>query len=648
MNRDTLTQMTAGLVAVAALGASGVVGTSLAATAGRSKLVYSQRAEEGQPPQVALGIAMGAFRGIFVNFLWIRANHLKEAGKYHESIELARAITKLQPRFPRVWVFHAWNMAYNISVATQTKQERYNWVNAGINLLRDEGIPANPNDTLIHKELAWIFLHKIQGYTDDANVYYKQQVAAEWQVILGEPPRIDYKNRSREVVVKQFADWIAGFAEAPDTLKQLKERNPAAGEMYERVKQIIGDDLGMNLLTRVEMIQAMNKSVLKPLMQERMSPKSRAVSDIMSNEAERPAFDAMLRMVRKHVLVSKYNMEPDRMLRYTRTFGPIDWRHPAAHGLYWSARGSEQGKARYNEANHLDFDFVNTDRITIHSLQELWRSGELYFDFVAAANGQAGTYLGIPNSYFVQSYGDIVYRLADDSWADNRANRAFTSYGAGYENFLKDATRFFYRRGERDVAEKYLSYLRQIPIQNLNNPDRKYELSDLDRFIDQELKDRQTSPDVALQEVVGSLMDGFQKGLLGRDTEGYRRAIEYARAFHGNYMAQQLKDLIVGPRTEKMPRDFNEVAGVVFSQFIEMLSPDEAEIAYTGADDVLRKWAYDKLKGTYADLYNQAAEKGGRSFEVVFPEPQGMDAFRVQREQIMLQRSQNRGDVKQK
>lgn len=648
MKRDTWTQMIAATVAVSSLAASGVVATSLASTAGRAKLVYSQRAEEGQPPQVALGIAMGAFRGIFVNFLWIRANHLKEAGKYHESIELARAITKLQPRFPRVWIFHAWNMAYNISVATQTKQERYNWVNAGINLLRDEGIPANPNDTLIHKELAWIFLHKIQGYTDDANMYYKQQIAAEWQVVMGVPPKIDYKNRGREVVIGQFTEWLRKFAEAPDNLKQLNERDPVAGAMYERVRGIIGDDLGMNLLTRVEMINAMNVSVLKPIMQEKMSPKSRAIFDIMNNETERPAFDAVVTMVRKRVLVENYNMEPDRMIRYTRTFGPIDWRHPAAHGLYWAARGSDLGKMRWNDANHLDFDFVNNDRVLIHSLQEMWRSGELYFDFVAAANGQAGTYLGIPNSYFVQSYGDIVYRLADDSWADNRGARAFTSYGAGYENFLKDATRFFYRRGERDIAEKYLSYLRQIPIQNLNNPDRKYELSDLDRFVKQELADRQTSPDVAVQEVVGSLMDGFQKGLLGRDTESYRAAVDYARAFHGNYMAQQLKDLITGARTEKMPRDFNEVAGVVFSQFMEMLSPDEAEIAYTGADDVLRRWAYDKIKATYAELYTQAADKGGRSFDAVFPEPQGMDSFRAERQRVMDARSIQRGDVKEK
>ena len=101
----------------------------------------------------------------------LRAAMTRVIGKYIEANELAKVITQLQPRFPRVWVFHAWNMSYNISVATQTPQERWDWVNAGIKLLRDEGIPANPNDLLLHKELAWIFMHKIGGITDDANQY---------------------------------------------------------------------------------------------------------------------------------------------------------------------------------------------------------------------------------------------------------------------------------------------------------------------------------------------------------------------------------------------------------------------------------------------------------------------------------------------
>src|SRR6185436_15210691 len=125
MTRDTRVQALAALVLAGCLAVSGVLAVNLTGMAGAAKLTYTDRAEEGQ----TVGIALGAFRGIFVNFLWIRANDMKEAGKFFDAIQLASTITKLQPRFPRVWVFHAWNMAYNISVTTQTPEERWAWVN---------------------------------------------------------------------------------------------------------------------------------------------------------------------------------------------------------------------------------------------------------------------------------------------------------------------------------------------------------------------------------------------------------------------------------------------------------------------------------------------------------------------------------------
>jgi hypothetical protein len=200
------------LCSVASVGLS----TLLASAASRAKLAYTDRVEEGQPPEVALGIALGAFRGIFVNFLWMRANDLKQAAKYYELNQLAEAITRLQPRFPRVWVFHAWNLAYNISVGTNTRTERWYWVNAGIALLRDRAIPANPNDLLLHKELAWIFLHKIQGVTDDSNRYYKMKVAEEWHSLLGAPPAADPKERGRAAAIERAAAFLAPIEAAPD------------------------------------------------------------------------------------------------------------------------------------------------------------------------------------------------------------------------------------------------------------------------------------------------------------------------------------------------------------------------------------------------------------------------------------------------
>ena len=237
MSRDLRVQLIAAALMAAAMLFSGAMATQVAASSGRHQLTYMTTAEEGDPPQVALGIAMGAFRGLFVNILWMRANNLKEEGKFYEAMELSRAITRLQPRFNQVWVFHAWNMAYNISVTTQTREERWQWVNNGIRLLRSEGVRYNPNDMLIHKELAWIFMHKIGGYTDDANGYYKRMFAAEWTDVLGPPPPPNPTTlRSRDAAIEAYAAWLAVVADAPDTLAEAIALEPSVRTLTSRLE----------------------------------------------------------------------------------------------------------------------------------------------------------------------------------------------------------------------------------------------------------------------------------------------------------------------------------------------------------------------------------------------------------------------------
>jgi hypothetical protein len=111
--------------------------------------------------------------------LWIRANDLQQDDKFFEAAQLADWITDLEPHFTQVWLFQAWNMAYNISVKFKDFPDRWRWVERGIELLRDDGLRYNPNDVLIYRELAWFFQHKMGQNLDDANMYYKQQWAGK-------------------------------------------------------------------------------------------------------------------------------------------------------------------------------------------------------------------------------------------------------------------------------------------------------------------------------------------------------------------------------------------------------------------------------------------------------------------------------------
>jgi hypothetical protein len=141
---------------------------------------------ENAPPLLAFTTkALGGFRGLIANALWIRASELQEQGKYFEMVQLADWITKLEPHLPAVWVHLAWNMSYNISIKFNDYADRWMWVERGITLLRDEGLKYNPKEPNIYRELAWHFQHKLGHYLDDAHQYYKTQWAREMNDVLG-------------------------------------------------------------------------------------------------------------------------------------------------------------------------------------------------------------------------------------------------------------------------------------------------------------------------------------------------------------------------------------------------------------------------------------------------------------------------------
>lgn len=158
---------------------------------------------ENAPPVLAFTtVALGGFRGLICNALWIRAMELQDDGKYFEMVQLADWITKLQPYFSTIWVVQAWNMAYNISIKFDKPEDRWMWVSRGIELLRDQGLKYNPKETLIYRELSWFYQHKIGSYLDDAQMYYKYKWASEMGAIFpnGHP---DYEKLTHPTNVQE-------------------------------------------------------------------------------------------------------------------------------------------------------------------------------------------------------------------------------------------------------------------------------------------------------------------------------------------------------------------------------------------------------------------------------------------------------------
>lgn len=617
--------------------------SAISAEAGRAQLVYTDVAAEGDPPSVGLGIAMGAFRGLFVNYLWLRANHLKEQGKFYEAVQLSDAITRLQPRFPRVWAFHAWNMAYNISVATKTASERWQWVNAGVNLLRSEAIPKNPKDPLLYKELAWLFVHKIQSYSDDANRYYKRKLAEEWTYVLGTPPRLP---ENRPLATDEMIAWFQPNVDAPRDLDTVIAREiadqraaqflqPDAADPPSKVRELVnriqteaGLSLDMQLLRLVELRRVFEAAWYADGSMVRLGDDQSnvALTTLLDDAQYTDAWDRLLPYVRRQVLEKKYNMRPETMSEMMRRYGPLDFRHAGSHAVYWATLGVDQALER---SSTTATDTINVDRIVVHALQEIWRTGKIYYDLIT------DEYITLADLNFTDAYGDAIAYLANEERAGvaEKKERAFTLYGIGYENFMKDVIRTYFRLGRIQEAQAYYEKFTAWEGRNTNNlGDWEDTKLPIDQFVELQLEsDRLTVPYVYSTEVLGALTDAYVRGLIGGDRRAFETQWKYAQRIHKIFFDYQNTRTSVDSETNRMdelPPDFNDAAAAVLRQLIASgsLRAGQASIIYQQSPLSIQQMIYDGLASFFS-----ARGLPEPAFKQMFPEPPGMAEYRTLR-----------------
>jgi len=310
---------------------------------------------ENAPPMLAFTtVALGGFRGLIANALWIRATELQENDKFFEMAQLADWITKLEPHFVQVWTVQAWNMSYNISVKFKDFDDRWRWVQRGIALLRDEGLKYNPNETLIYRELAWQFQHKMGANLDDANNVYKQAWLNEMSTVFGKKtPNLD------ELI------------------------NPTTEDAIQRLT----------------------------------------------------------------LLTNKFKMDPVFMKQVDAKHGPLEWRLPESHAIYWAELGLE--KARLNPTKVKADELIQLRRVVFQSMQLAFQRGKLIEDKFTQSFDYG------PNLEIVEQVSAAYEQVMRDeaAMADH--------IGTAHRNFLGNAVYFLYANDRIPEALKWYRYLGQ-------------------------------------------------------------------------------------------------------------------------------------------------------------------------------------------
>lgn len=146
--------------------------------------VFLSRINPVKTPSVGTGVvaALGGLRSIASEVVWFRAERLQQQGRFGELVQLSSLLTFLEPHVPEVWLYAAWNLAYNVSLRMPRLEDRWRWVYVGIRLLRDEALFWNPGDPDVCYDLAYMFELKVGHTIDNASHLYRD----EWSKIVSD------------------------------------------------------------------------------------------------------------------------------------------------------------------------------------------------------------------------------------------------------------------------------------------------------------------------------------------------------------------------------------------------------------------------------------------------------------------------------
>ncbi|HEX7859645.1 MAG TPA: hypothetical protein VF773_04920 [Verrucomicrobiae bacterium] len=388
---------------------------------------------ENAPPILAFTTkALGGFRGLIANALWIRATELQENGKYFEMVQLADWITKLEPKLTAVWVHLAWNMAYNISVKFNDPADRWLWVKRGTELLRDEALKYNPREPNIYRELAWFYQHKMGHYLDDAHQLYKVEWAKEMTALLGK------------------GDFNFDRLISPQTPEEIE---------------------------------------------------------------------------RARKLREQYKLDPAFMKRVDERYGPLEWRLPESHAIYWATYGLEMTKDQKLRQE----EFIGLRRVIFQSLQLAFMRGRLVYP-----DKSGNEFVYGPNLHVIDE-ADKAYLEMANLEADKRDNIL-----NAHKNYLGMVVYHLYTHNRRQAAQQWFNRLKEMypgantiagkPVENLED----YALSRIAEDVGE------TDPNRVKTIIMGTLENAFLQFALG-DSEAdivAENHVNFARRLWQRYMTE--------------------------------------------------------------------------------------------------------------
>jgi hypothetical protein len=632
--RDWLLPVAASALAGACLFAGGVLLTPINDIRRERQLVIDPATVKGLPPELTLLGKLGTFRALAIDWASIRADRLKEEGKTYEALQLHLTVCRLAPRFPTVWQNAAWNMAYNISVMKYTPEERWQWVQNGISLLRDEGLVYNPKAVGLYRELSWIYWHKIGDFLDDEHLNYKRALAVEMERVLGPP--VPY------VSDQEYFDWFRKIVQAPRDLEAFIRDDPDVGRLVTKLR-VVGlapDDSLLDFVARHLRPDLQARELVKdqlepdPVLAQRL--------EIVTEPKEAETLERLLAAVRSKVLRERYRFDLDWMMSLMENeYGPLDWRNAFSHSLYWSSHGDKVTRGRLG-ANLADV--VNTARFVFFSLQQLINRGRiiLFPNFDDAFS----SYIELtPDTRYIPYLHATYLRLGKEHFGNDPRFIEGTpgpNYMNGFVNAMHTWIELLYLDGGENnlrMAENFYSWLRE----NNPHPDgstQEQYMKTVEAFVMDELLSRLQTYKAANAIIRQFVRRGLKEMSLGLSQSAMQN-LKRARLCYDYWMEDTKVDINERRKLQPIRVVFRDEI-ISYLQLQEIAPLFKARL-WRALPLEQRQLAYDSLQSYFTHLCD--SQKPAWDVEKAFAEPPGMEEFR--RQEIETRGKPRREDVEQ-
>lgn len=264
------------------------------------------------------------------------------------------------------------------------------------------------------------------------------------------------------------------------------------------------------------------------------------------DELIHPATDAAKARVRR--LREVYKLDPVKMKETDERYGPLEWRLPESHAIYWANLGRQMARTKDQ--------LIKLRRVIYQSLQLAFHRGRLI------DNTPDGTVIFEPNlDIFDKAHAAYEEMMAEDEAMRPNISRA-------HKNILLDAVYFFAVHQRLRDANRWLDVLKQL------YPSDFPAGMSLDDYLLLRVGEDvgETDMNKTISNVRGTLTQSFYNLAIGEDdqAQGY---LLLARNIWNRYMSK-----IVGGPSEKrvgLP-PFDEMRAEVLTNLLARFTPPMA------------------------------------------------------------------------